>query len=706
MRFFIRCTVALSLVLIFLTALPAALAQTKHSGSKLSGGHTLAPALVGAATNYQVTQTTDMLVPGTTPVTGFNCGTGAAGDDCTAAVTLPFSFTLYDQTFTSANVSTNGNLQFNSNNADQGQAAVCFPLSQFSYVIAAHWADLTVAGANEGIFTSVTDPDNDPNTANRIFNIEWRASFIGTTPGSLDFEIRLYEDQNRFDIVYNTVAGNGQGPNSERATIGVQRATGSTFTEYSSGCNFNAVRSGQALVFTGTTDTSLFIAGRTTDPDGNPLSGVTVSLSGSTTGQTQTDGSGNYLFTGLTAGNTYTVTPSQQGFTFLPASATFGGSGNRAFNGNFIINFIRIAPLNPGDVLISEFRFHGPTSMNSGSGSLDEFVELYNNTNATIVVKSTDGTFGWLVQSNDGQFSISIPNGTSIPARGHYLIGNGSGYNLSGYSAPDAFTDPGVDIQDNGGIALFSSTNAANLNLNTRLDAAGFTAADPLYREGAGLVSPGANDGQYSFVRKLAPGTPQDTNDNAADFVFVSVTGGTFGGVPSQLGAPGPESLASPIQRNAQLKNSLIDPTASSTSPPNRVRDATPVTNGSLGTLTIRRRVTNTTGKFITRLRFRIVDITTFTGGAEPPAGTADLRVLSSTGGSVNTGNGTVQVQGLTLEQPPTQNQGGGLNSSLSAGTISVGQPLAPGAAINVEFRLGVQQGGLYRIFINVEALP
>src|ERR1041384_460997 len=155
MRRFVRFTLALALALISLTALPTALAQTKHSGSKLSGGRTFAPALVGSATNYQVTQTTDTLVQGTTQVTGFNCGAGATGDDCTASVTLPFSFTLYDQTFTTANVSTNGNLQFNSNNPDQGQAAVCFPLSQFSYVIAAHWADLTVGGANEGIFTSV-----------------------------------------------------------------------------------------------------------------------------------------------------------------------------------------------------------------------------------------------------------------------------------------------------------------------------------------------------------------------------------------------------------------------------------------------------------------------------------------------------------------------------------------------------------------------
>ena len=63
-------------------------------------------------------------------------------------------------------------------------------------------------------------------------------------------------------------------------------------------------------------------------------------------------------------------------------------------------------------------------------------------------------------------------------------------------------------------------------------------------------------------------------------------------------------------------------------------------------------------------------------------------------------------VQRLTLEQPPSQANGGGLNSSLSAGAITLAAPLAPGASINVEFLLGIQQAGAFRFFVNVEALP
>ena len=130
----------------------------------------------------------------------------------------------------------------------------------------------------------------------------------------------------------------------------------------------------------------------------------------------------------------------------------------------------------------------------------------------------------------------------------------------------------------------------------------------------------------------------------------------------------------------------------------------TPVLNGTNGTLAIRRRFRNSSGAPLTRLRFRVVDMTT--GAA--PAGTADLRLLTSTDTPSATlvGGGTVLINGLALEEPPAQSLGGGLNATVSAGTISLASPLAPGASINVQFLLGVEQAGTFRLFVNVEALP
>src|SRR5205085_1183103 len=621
MRSFVRLFLALAMVLTLCASLPPAQqAQTKRGPSKLAP--TLAPA---AGDSYQVTQSTGTIVPGMTKLTLTTGNT----DDGTAAITLPtdFTYTFFNASFSTANVGTNGSLQFNSNSTDYfGFAEGCFPLSRLAYAILPHWADLTVGGTNEGIFTSVSGT-----APNRIFNIEWRASFFGSTPNSLNFEVRLYEGQSRFDIIYGALSGGGR-----EASVGVQREAGGTFIEYECGGS-TPLRSGLMLTFdAANAPAPLFIAGRVTDPDGNPLSDVSVALTGSATATVMTAADGNYQFTGLTAGNNYTVTPSQSGFNFFPTSRSFGPASNRAFNGNFIINLIRTVVPNPGDVLISEFRFRGPTSGIIGNGSLDEYVELYNNTNATIVVNATDGSAGWRGQTSDAGVNFIVPNGTLIPVRGHYLIGNGSGYVLGSYAPPDQFLALGADLPDNRGVALFNTANTANFNASTRLDAVGFTGEpNSLYCEDGGGV-------------------------------------------------------------NACQDAGLASPGSGAT---------------TFGTLSIRRAFKNSSGAQVTRLRFRVVDITT-----APAVGTADVRALTSTDVSatcmsVGTGcpsgaGSTVTIRGTTLEQPPTQSSGGGLNSSLAAGTITLSTPLANGGVINVQFLLGVAKGGTFRFFVNVEALP
>jgi hypothetical protein len=63
------------------------------------------------------------------------------------------------------------------------------------------------------------------------------------------------------------------------------------------------------------------------------LSGVTITLSGSSVAVTATSGSGNYSFTGLAANGNYLVTPALSGYSFAPASATFNNlSANQTQN--------------------------------------------------------------------------------------------------------------------------------------------------------------------------------------------------------------------------------------------------------------------------------------------------------------------------------------------------------------------------------------
>jgi len=648
---------------------------------------------------YRFTSTTGAsVVPGTTPVTGFSCGT-TPGDDCVATIALPFTYSFYGNDYTSAVVSSNGNLQFASASADYGQNEVCFPLGLFSYSIVPHFSDLTIGGAGEGIFTSVSGV-----APNRIFNIEWRASALGKPAGSLNFEIRLYEGQSRFDIIYGAVPNNGFD-----ATVGVQRggaaSAAGSFTQYE--CRTGGLRNGQMIVGQGVTASSLILAGQAINAEGNPLSGVTINLTGSTTATTTTDANGQYIFEGLTAGASYTVAAEQAGSTFYPASRTFN-----PYQGNQTVNFTRTVLPEAGQLLISEFRLRGPFPAGGESGARDEFVEIYNNTDSTFVVNTPDGSSGWAVASSATSapsVRSIIPRGTIISPRGYFLAGNGSGYSLTSFASPDNFYIG--DFPDNSGIALIRTSNAANYTVaGNRIDSVGFDSeTDTFYREGAGLPAILTNDGQYSFVRRLSTGFPQDTNNNAADFLMVSTNAASYGAIQSVLGAPGPQNSGSHLQRNATIKSSFVDPQCggfgADTSACARVRtsaNANP-TNAAFGTLLLRRKFTNTTGQRVNRLRFRIVDITT-KGNVQ--GGEADLRALTSSDVAATTSNQqSVLIRGLTLGQASLQPEGGGINSTLAPPSVSLSTPLAPGASINVEFRLGVMVNGAFRFFVNVEAV-
>ncbi|MCA1578183.1 MAG: hypothetical protein LC794_12575 [Acidobacteria bacterium] len=386
-----------------------------------------------------------------------------------------------------------------------------------------------------------------------------------------------------------------------------------------------------------------------------------------------------------------------------------------------IVMILGLSDVAAGQLIISEFRVRGP------NGANDEFIEIYNNSGADHTV--TGGGTGYGVAASNGVARCVIPNGTVIPNRGHYLCVNSVGYSLASYPAGNGTTATGdatytTDIPDNAGIAIFNTSVAANFVLANRMDAVGSTSeANTLYKEGTGYPALTPFSIDYSFYRDncgksgsittfgACPiSTPKDTNNNAADFVFVD-TNGTSAGAGQRLGAPGPENLSSPIQRNSSFGVDVLDVCVGAASPPNRVRDFTssPVNNSTFGTLDIRRTITNNTGGNVTRLRFRVIDITTFPA----PSGIADLRPRTSTAVVVTVdrapcGSGTsnVTVQGTTLEQPPGQPNGGGFNSSLSAGTVTLATPLANGASIDLRFLLGIQQTGSFKFYINVEALP
>ena len=381
-----------------------------------------------------------------------------------------------------------------------------------------------------------------------------------------------------------------------------------------------------------------------------------------------------------------------------------------------------------GEVVISELRLRGP------AGAEDEFIELYNNTDSPVTVQANDASAGWTVVLSDGTITgpiFTIPNGTIIPARGHLLGGNSNGYSLCNYPGGDGSTifstakGPGpaalaapcvangvggtfahtipdrtwdFDVPDGAGIALFATTNGTNFTAATRLDAVGFTSSPALFREGSGIPNVVTLNVEHTYFRDLSNVTPRDTADNAADFLLV-------GPAPNiqipRRGAPGPENLQSPIVNNTTIVGTLYNPSVPAAAAPNRERNATPEPNADFGTMLIRRTITNNTGQPISRLRFRIINITSF-GTPGCSAGCADLRALTSADEPVG---GPVVVLGVRLEEPPEQPAGGANNSSLSADVITILNPIPPGESRNIVFKLGVMRTGSFRFFVNIEAL-
>ena len=387
-----------------------------------------------------------------------------------------------------------------------------------------------------------------------------------------------------------------------------------------------------------------------------------------------------------------------------------------------------------GGLVISEFRLSGI------DGDNDEYVEIYNDNDSPHTVSAISGS-GYAIAASDGVVRCTIPNGTVIPARGHWLCVNSAAYALSDYPASSETYAVGdgtftLNIPDNAGIAIFNNnTGGGAFILANRLDAVGSTAeANTLYKEGAGYPALANDNINYAWVRDecgkggainllgaCTISTPKDTDNNAVDFYFFDTTGSSVG-AGQRLGVPGPQTLTSPIVRNSTISVTLLDATVSSASPPNRVRDVTsdPANHSTFGTMTIRRRFVNNTGVPVTRLRFRVIDLDTFpaafgfadlrprTSFAVVVGGINDTATCAATG-SPATPPCTVTVSGTTHDQAISPNNpinGGGFNSSLAINAITLAAPLASGASVNLQFHLGIQQTGSFRFYLNIEALP
>jgi hypothetical protein len=331
--------------------------------------------------------------------------------------------------------------------------------------------------------------------------------------------------------------------------------TGYNFTPPSQ--TFNNLSANQTANFTSAVAT-YSISGQVT-LTGSGQSGVAVALSGSATNSAMTDGSGNYSFTGLVAGN-YTVTPSKAGYNFTPASLTFNN-----LSANQTANFTSaVAPFSiSGQVTLNGSGQSGVavalsgsatnSAMTDGSGNYS-FTGLVNG-NYTVTPSKTGYNFTPASQTFNNLSANQTANFTSAVAT--YSISgqvtlNGSGQigvavALSGSATNSAMTDGSGNYSFTGLVSgnytvtpsktgyNFTPPSQTFNNLSAN-QTANFTSAVAATYYIFGQVTL-AGSGQSGVAVALSGGANNSTmTDVAGNYSFTGLLAGNYTVTPSKAG--------------------------------------------------------------------------------------------------------------------------------------------------------------------------
>ena len=151
------------------------------------------------------------------------------------------------------------------------------------------------------------------------------------------------------------------------------------------------------------------ITGRITRANGTGVSGVSVQLGQSPTTTVPTDANGNYSFSDLPAGQSYTIVPSLTDFAFTPASATFQNlSSNQT--ANFTGNLTNVSI---SGTVVDEV--NGPMS--------GVIVNLTGSQSATVTTDA-QGTFNFSQLPTSGSYTVAVTKKhySFTPASQHFTL--------------------------------------------------------------------------------------------------------------------------------------------------------------------------------------------------------------------------------------------------------------------------------------------
>ena len=276
-----------------------------------------------------------------------------------------------------------------------------------------------------------------------------------------------------------------------------------------------------------------------------PLIGITITLTGSSSGSATTDSNGNYSFT-LNAGGNYTLTPSDPNYTFSPVSAS-----TSAMAGIWTSNF---------NAVVSGYTFSG-TIKKAGAGLASVAVQLSGSASASANTDA-NGDYSFTGLAAGGNYTVtpsssgylftpaSISTASmsgNLPAQNFSAV---IAYVLSGTIRHNGMPAPGVtvSITDGASMAVYARGTIAT----TTTDSNGYFSANVL-PGGSYVVTP-AKSGMvfwpsYYTLPNVNQNTPnKDFSSNAQTSLDGIVVQGWDNGYVEPKKGPGVIKLNNPSE--------------------------------------------------------------------------------------------------------------------------------------------------------------
>ncbi len=247
-----------------------------------------APVAASHASYAIVAGTGGTIIPGTTALPF-----APADDDAVTAVTFPFSVTFGGTAYTTANVSTNGNIQFAGGaNVGWSLPGDCLPDPGFGPTAFVYYEDFTIAAAGQGVFVGTIGA-----APNRQFVVEWRASHANSG-AAVRFEAVFFEGSPLIRYIYGTTGAPG---GTAPIVVGAQKAGAGPATAYQ--CSQTPIPAGTTLDLT--LGQIRFEASGTSFTEETGVAIVRIARAGTTEGSVTVD----YATSGgsATAGGDYTA---------------------------------------------------------------------------------------------------------------------------------------------------------------------------------------------------------------------------------------------------------------------------------------------------------------------------------------------------------------------------------------------------------------